>query len=317
LQSSGTPLLTIGTRGSPLALAQADEVRALLAKAHGISENDIAIAAITTEGDRSQASNLPVSTFGGKGLFSREIEDRLLAGAIDLGVHSAKDMATTLPKGLVMPVFLAREDVRDAFVSLKYASVEALPQGAVVGTSSIRRRAQLLRARPDLRLVDFRGNLGTRLKKLETGAADATLLAVAGLNRLGAADKVRAYLDPVRFMPAPAQGAIGIEIRAADKRVAELIAPLDHAETRQAVCAERAMLKAIDGSCHTPIGVLTRHAGDIMLLSGEILSPDGQTSFSAEMEGAATKAEALGIELGEKLLAKAGTDFLARLKSGA
>ena len=310
-------MLTIGTRGSPLALAQAYQVRALLCAINGIDENDIAIVPVSTAGDRSQVTNRPLSDFGNKGLFSKEIEDQLISGVADLAVHSAKDMATTLPDGLVMDVFLEREDVRDAFISVKADSFDALPQGAVLGTSSLRRRAQLLRSRPDLRLVDFRGNLGTRLKKLDEGQADATLLAAAGLNRLGQTETAKCFLDPKRFPPAPAQGAIGIEIRANDARTAELIAPLGHRETHQAVIAERAMLRVIDGSCRTPIGVLTRRAGDILSLKGELLSPDGQHCFDAEIEGPVDEAESLGAALGEKLLALAGTAFVAALKAGA
>jgi hydroxymethylbilane synthase len=317
MQSSGKPLLSIGTRGSPLALAQAHQVRALLCQAHGLGEDEVAIVVVSTAGDRSQASNRPLSEFGGKGVFSKEIEEQLLAGDIDLGVHSSKDMATRLPDGLDMPVFLEREDVRDAFISGKAGSLDDLPQGAVVGTSSLRRRAQILRARPDLRLVEFRGNLGTRLRKLAEGQADATLLAAAGLNRLGEADKVTAYLDPERFPPAPAQGAIGIEIRAGDARVAALVAPLNHAETHDAVIAERAMLRVIDGSCRTPIGVLTRRDGLRLMLKGEVLSPDGRACFDAEIEGPASQAETLGMLLGEDLLDRAGADFIARLKGSS
>lgn len=310
-------MLTIGTRGSPLALAQAHQVRALLCAMHGFDEAEIAVLPVSTAGDRSQVTNRPLSDFGNKGLFSKEIEDRLLSGAADLAVHSTKDMATTLPDGLAMEVFLEREDVRDAFISLKVASLDALPQGAVLGTSSLRRRAQLLRARPDLRLIEFRGNLGTRLKKLDEGQADATLLAAAGLNRLDQAETASSFLDPERFPPAPAQGAIGIEIRSGDARVAELVAPLNHAATQQAIVAERAMLRVIDGSCRTPIGVLTRRASDTLSLMGELLSPDGRQCFDAEIEGPAHEAESLGAALGDKLLARAGTDFVAALKAGA
>jgi hydroxymethylbilane synthase len=317
LQSSGKQVLTIGTRGSPLALAQAHQVRALLIRAHGLSGDAIAIVAVSTAGDRTQASNRPLSDFGGKGLFSKEIEDWLVSGRVDLGVHSAKDMATNLPDGLIMPVFLAREDVRDALISPNYEGLDALPKGAVVGTSSLRRRAQLLRARPDLEMVEFRGNLGTRLKKLEAGQADATLLAAAGLNRLGQTDKATAYLDPERFPPAPAQGAIGIEIRAGDTRVADLVAPLNHARTHDAIIAERAMLRVIDGSCRTPVGVLTRRAGDVLTLTGEVLSPDGRECHQATVSGPACDAESLGTGLGDRLLALAGADFIARLKAGA
>ena len=273
------------------------------------------VVAVSTAGDRSQATNRPLSDFGGKGLFSKEIEDRLMAGDIDIGVHSAKDMATTLPDGLVMPVFPERADVRDAFISITSNSVEDLPSGAIVGTSSLRRRAQLLRTRPDLRLVEFRGNLGTRLRKLSEGQAAATLLAAAGLHRLGETDRASSFLDEVRFPPAPAQGAIGIEHRAGDTRVAELIAVLDHAETNDSVTAERAMLKVIDGSCRTPIGVLTRRLGDRLHVKGELLSPDGQTCYDAEVEGLASDAALLGADLGEKLLASAGTGFIEALKA--
>ncbi len=282
---------------------------------HGFQQSDIEIVIVSTAGDRSQVTNRPLSDFGGKGLFSKEIEDRLRAGTIDLGVHSAKDMATNLPDGLVMDVFLEREDVRDAFISPKHETVDDLPEGAIVGTSSLRRRAQLLRARPDLRMVEFRGNLGTRLGKLDRGVADATLLAAAGLNRLDTTDKARSFLDPERFPPAPAQGAIGIEIRADDSRAAELIAPLNHAASRETVLAERAMLRVIDGNCRTPIGVYTRRSGAELSLKGEILSPDGQVCFDAEQSGAAGEAEALGMALGEDLLARAGADFVQMLKA--
>ncbi len=295
-------------------MAQAREVRARLCAAHGLGEEDIAIIAISTAGDRSQASNLSLGAIGGKGLFSKEIEDRILSGEVDLGVHSAKDMATVLPDGLAMPVFLKREDVRDAFISPRYAGLDDLPEGAVVGTSSLRRRAQLLRARPDLKMVEFRGNLGTRFAKLEAGLADATLMAAAGLNRLDQASMAAGYLDPEHFPPAPAQGAIGIEIRSGDSRVADLVAPLDDPETRIAVTAERAMLYVIDGSCKTPIGVFTRRDGDRLHLVGELLSPDGRLCFNAEVDGNVETAEALGSELGDRLLASAGADFVKNLK---
>src|SRR5690606_5118073 len=196
-------------------MAQALLVRRLLAEAHEVPEDEIAIEAIATSGDRLKEA--PLSEVGGKGLFSKEIEAALLDGTIDIGVHSSKDMATTLPDGLILPVFLEREDIRDAFVSLSAATIDALPQGVRFGTSSIRRAAQVRRHRPDLEIVPFRGNVDTRLKKLADGVAAATLLAVAGLNRLGRADRITAFLDPHRFPPAPAQGAIGIECRADDR----------------------------------------------------------------------------------------------------
>jgi hydroxymethylbilane synthase len=250
LQTS--PFLRIGARGSTLALVQARLVQKLLAERHGVALDAIEIRTITTSGDR--LTEVPLSEVGGKGLFSKEIEAALEAGEIDLGVHSSKDMATRLPKGLVLAAFLPREDIRDAFVSLKVTSLDDLPRGARLGSSSLRRASQMLRARPDLEIVAFRGNVDTRLRKLADGVADATLLAVAGLNRLGRQSDITAYLDPEHFPPAPAQGAIGLEIRADDARTAGLVAPLNHVATATAVHAERALLAALDGSCRTAIG---------------------------------------------------------------
>ena len=306
LQSS--PLLRIGTRGSNLALYQARLVQRLLAEAHGVPLEAIEIRTIQTSGDR--LTEAPLSEVGGKGLFSKEIEAALEAGEVDLGVHSSKDMATRLPEGLMMAAFLEREDIRDAFISLKAASLDELPIGAKLGSSSLRRASQMLRARPDLTIVPFRGNVETRLRKLADGIADATLLAVAGLNRLGKAENITAYLDPERFPPAPAQGAIGIEIRSDDSRTADLIAPLNHPATATAVRAERALLAALDGSCRTAIGVTTHLAEKTIALKGEILSPDGQLTIAAEHAGPAAAPEAVGHELGQILRDKAGSDFL-------
>jgi hydroxymethylbilane synthase len=310
LQSA--PFIRIGTRGSALALTQANEVRRLLSAAHGIDEADIAIVPISTTGDR--VTDRPLSEIGGKGLFSGEIEAALAAGTVDLGVHSAKDLSTTLPEGMALPVFLEREDVRDAFVSLTAASLEALPRGARFGTSSIRRAAQILRQRPDLEIVGFRGNVGTRLEKLERGVADATLLAVAGLKRTGQTDRITSYLDPRVFLPASGQGAIGIEIRADDRRTAELVAPLDHPPTATAVAAERAMLAVLDGSCRTPVGVFTELNDSSCTLRGEILSPDGSEVFGTSVSGSPADALRLGSELGRSLLELAGPEFVARFR---
>lgn len=295
-----------------LALAQANLVRRLLAEAHGVAENDIAIQVITTSGDR--LTDRPLSEAGGKGLFSKEIEAALLAGEIDLGVHSSKDLATTLPDGLYLPAFLEREDVRDAFVSLKARTLDELPQGAKFGTSSIRRGAQVKRARPDLEIIPFRGNVDTRLEKLERGTADATLLAVAGLNRLGRSDRITAYLDPRRFPPAPAQGAIGIEIRQGDARTAEIVAGLNHPPTAVAVTAERALLETLNGSCRTPIGVFTELNETSCTLQAQILSPDGAESFEATLSGSREDAAATGAELGRRLLELAGPEFVKRFE---
>jgi len=299
--------LRIGSRGSMLALVQARLVRKLLAEAHGVPEAEIEIRTITTSGDK--LTDAPLSEVGGKGLFSKEIEAALEAGEVDLGVHSSKDMATKLPDGLVLAAFLEREDIRDAFVSLSAKTVYELPHGAKLGSSSLRRSSQMLRARPDLRIVPFRGNVDTRLRKLAEGVADATLLAVAGLNRLGRQSEITSYLDPEEFPPAPAQGAIGLEIRSADTRTAELIKPLDHLSTSIAVRAERALLGALDGSCRTAIGAVSRIDGDVLHLKGEILSPDGQLAIFGEHSGRMSSPEVVGHELGQILRDKAGSDF--------
>jgi len=309
LQST-TPFLRIGTRGSPLALAQANLVARLLSERHGVSVEDIAIRVITTTGDR--LTDRPLSEAGGKGLFSKEIEAAIEAGEVDLGVHSSKDMATVLPEGLVLSTFLQREDVRDGFVSLQYASLAEMPAGAKLGTSSIRRAAQMLRERPDLEIVPFRGNVDTRLGKLEQGIADATLLAAAGLNRLGKSSHIRAYIDPRRFPPAPAQGAIGLEHRVNDARTSALVAPLNHGPTATAIAAERALLAELDGSCRTPIGAFTDLNESSCTLHGEILSPDGVQAFAASLTGTPGEAQELGSELGRQLRAAAGSDFMKR-----
>jgi hydroxymethylbilane synthase len=273
-----------------------------------VPEEAIEIRIITTSGDTLK--DAPLSEVGGKGLFSKEIEAALEAGEVDLGVHSSKDMATTLPDGLVLAAFLEREDIRDAFVSLMVKTIDDLPHGARLGSSSLRRASQMLRARPDLTIVPFRGNVDTRLRKLADGVADATLLAVAGLNRLGRQHEITSYLDPDRFPPAPAQGAIGIEIRADDARTAALIKPLDHVATTIAVHAERALLRALDGSCRTAIGAVSRIEGATLHLMGEILSRDGSIAIRDAISGPAAAPEKLGHELGGILRDKAGSDFL-------
>lgn len=307
---SRAPFIRIGTRGSTLALAQAQMVRHLLARGHGVAEADIAIKVITTTGDR--LTDRALSEAGGKGLFTKEIEAALIAGDIDLGVHSSKDIATILPGGLSLAAFLEREDVRDAFVSLRAKSLADLPHGAKLGSSSIRRGAQMLQHRPDLEIVPFRGNVDTRLEKLERGIADATLLAVAGLNRLGRSDRIASYLDPRQFPPAPAQGAIGIEIRDGDERTASIVGALDHAPTRIAVTAERALLHILDGSCRTPIGAFTELNETSCTLHGQILSPDGSESYAATHSGKPEDAASIGAELGTRLLELAGPAFVKR-----
>jgi hydroxymethylbilane synthase len=285
-------------------------VRSLLVEAHGVSEDDIAIEVLSTGGDRTQASNVNLTDLGGKGLFTKEIDEAMLDGRVDIGVHSSKDVATRLPDGIMLAAFLEREDVRDAFMSVKVQSLDHLAENAKFGTSSIRRAAQVLRQRPDLQIVPFRGNVGTRLQKLLDEVADATMLAVAGLNRLGEAHRATALLDPEIFLPAPAQGAIGIAVRSDDKRMAEIVMSLDHAPTHKIILAERAMLAVLDGSCRTPVGALTRRDGDTLTLKGEILSLDGQTAYDAVARD--EDPIRLGRAVGEDLLAQAGTEWLAQ-----
>lgn len=301
--------LRIGTRGSPLALAQAHEVRARLSAAHGLSEDTIEIRVYKTTGDAIQ--DRPLAEVGGKGLFTKEIEEALIAREIDLAVHSMKDMQTELPAGLVIGASLPREDVRDAFISLKYSSLADLPEGAVVGTSSLRRQAQIKRIRPDLKVVGFRGNVQTRLRKLSEGVADATLLACAGLNRLGMADRITAPIEIDQILPAVAQGAIAIEIREDDAETAKLIAALNDAETAYCVAAERAFLTRLEGSCRTPIAGLAQLNGETLSFRGMVFSVDGERSFEIEREGPAEQAAAVGTGAADALLELGAASVLA------
>jgi len=302
--------IRIGTRGSPLALAQAHETRRRLMAAHGLAEGEIEIRVFKTTGDRIQ--DRPLAEVGGKGLFTKELEDALLANEIDLAVHSMKDMQTVLPAGLILAATLPREDVRDAFISLRYPSLEEMPTGAVVGTSSLRRQAQVKSLRPDLEVVQFRGNVETRLKKLEQGVADATFLAVAGLNRLGLADRITARVETGRMLPAVAQGAIGIEIRAGDEATADRIAPLNDQAAAVCVAAERAFLARLEGSCRTPIAGLARLEAGALVLEGQILSPDGSKAFATSRRGPPQRAMQLGEDAASELLERAGPGFLAQ-----
>ncbi|WP_284165325.1 hydroxymethylbilane synthase [Frigidibacter sp. SD6-1] len=297
----------IGTRGSPLALAQAHETRDRLMAAFGLPQTAFEIVVIKTTGDR--VLDRPLKEIGGKGLFTREIEEALSEGAIDIAVHSMKDMPTLQPDGLMLDCYLPREDVRDAFVSPTVARLADLPEGAVVGSSSLRRRAQLSHRRPDLRLVEFRGNVQTRLKKLEEGVAVATFLAMAGLNRLGMAHVARAAIEPEEMLPAVAQGAIGIERRVADSRAADMLAAIHDRPTGERLAAERAFLKRLDGSCQTPIAGLALLEGPNLWLRGEILRPDGSEAISGERRVAIADGAAAGEDLARELLAKAPNGF--------
>lgn len=300
--------IRIGTRGSPLALVQAEHVRSRIAAAHGLDPASIEITIIKTSGDR--ILDRPLSEVGGKGLFTKEIEEALLDDSIDLAVHSMKDVATVLPDSLTIAAILEREDVRDAFISLKAKSFADLPSGAVVGTASLRRQAMVKRMRPDLTVVTFRGNVGTRLRKLEAGEADATILAYAGLKRLDQTDRATDILSTDAMLPAVAQGALGLEIRKSDTRLAEIVAPLVHAETAKAVTAERAMLRGLDGSCKTPIAGYAEVSGGKLSLRGMILTTDGREAHDVVRNGLASDAAAIGRDAAEDLLSRAGPNFL-------
>jgi hydroxymethylbilane synthase len=306
-QSSAAPFLRIGTRGSPLALWQAHEVRARLAAAHGVAPEVIAIAVIKTSGDIIQ--DRPLSEVGGKGLFTKEIEQALSDNRIDLAVHSSKDMPTALPDGLILAACLPREDVRDAFISRKAATLAELARGAVVGTASLRRQALVKRLRPDLQVVSFRGNVETRLKKLEDGVVDATLLALAGLKRLGRENAVTSILDVDTFLPAVGQGAIGIETRADDRLTRDRVAAIGDPDTLAALTTERAFLAVLDGSCRTPIAGHARVAGSMMAFRGLILRPDGSEALETSRSGALADAAALGADAGRELKGRAAPDF--------
>ncbi|HEY0213856.1 MAG TPA: hydroxymethylbilane synthase [Paenirhodobacter sp.] len=307
-----TPLspLKIGTRGSPLALAQAYETRDRLRAAFDLPEAAFRVVVIHTTGDDAAliAKDKSLKAVGGKGVFTKEIEEALTAGAIDIAVHSMKDMPTAQPEGLVLDCYLPREDTRDAFVSRHGRQLSDLPPGAVVGTSSLRRRAQLAWRRPDLVVVGFRGNVQTRLRKLDEGVAQATFLAMAGLKRLGMAD-VATPIDPQEMLPAVAQGAIGIERRAGDARIAQMLAAIHDAPTGLRLAAERAFLATLDGSCETPIAGLAMIEGDQLHLQGEILRPDGSEAIRGELRGAVGDGVRIGTELARQLLAQAPDGF--------
>jgi hydroxymethylbilane synthase len=303
--------LRIGTRGSNLALAQANQVKEALINVHSnlLSENDIEIVPIITTGDKITDRSL--ADIGGKGLFTKEIEEALLNGSIDLAVHSMKDMPAQLPEGLCFAALLPREDPRDAFLSYNYTSIDNLPKNAIVGTSSTRRKAQLLSIRPDLKVVSFRGNVGTRLDKLKNNLVDATILAVAGLKRLNISEPAYSRIDTQDMLPAVAQGAIVIECKRNNDSVIKLLQAINHEETSICIEAERAFLTKLDGSCKTPIAALAKIKEDIITLDAMIASTNGQTIFRTSRVGKINQAWSLGEEAAEELLARAGKDFLS------
>jgi len=309
--------IRLGTRGSPLALVQANEVKSRLEKAHAelAEEGAVEIVVIKTTGDRVQ--DRPLAEIGGKGLFTKEIETALLENKIDAAVHSMKDVPTWLPDGLEISTILEREDPRDALFSNKATSIGDLPKGAVVGSSSLRRQAQLRMRRPDLKVVSIRGNVETRLRKLNDGEVDATLLAVAGLNRLGQGALVTAPLSTDEMLPAVAQGAIGLEIRRDDEATRSLLAPLNHAESALRVSVERACLDVLGGTCHTPVGVFAEMiAADQLRLRTVLALPDGTGVHRGERIGPSDESVAMGRDLGAELRGAAGPEYFAALAEG-
>ncbi len=306
LPSPDVPL-KIGTRGSPLALAQAYETRQRLCQAFDLDESAFEIIVIKTTGDK--VLDRPLKEIGGKGLFTREIEEDMLSGKIDIAVHSMKDMTVLQPVGLLLDTYLPREDVRDAFVSNSFEGISDLPAGTLVGTSSLRRKAQLQNKRPDLTVVEFRGNVQTRLKKLEDGVASCTFLAMAGLNRLDMTHVAKSAVAVEDMLPAVAQGAIGIERRENDLNTAGLLEAIHDIPTGQRLSAERAFLKELDGSCETPIAGLAELQGGQIHLRGEVLRTDGSEAINDHATAPIEDAAILGQELAKKLLCEAGKGF--------
>ncbi|MDL2399548.1 hydroxymethylbilane synthase [Rhizobium mayense] len=297
----------IGTRGSPLALAQVHEVRDRLMAAHGLPEEMFEIVVLTTKGDRIIDRSL--AAIGGKGLFTEELEQKLTSGELDFAVHSAKDMATKLPEGLALSAYLPREDIRDTVIGRTAPRLIDLPHGATVGSASLRRQALIRRLRPDLNVITFRGSVETRLRKLEEGQADATLLALAGLKRLGKVDVITDILNPDEFPPAPAQGAICIESRIGDGPINDLLFAVNDGPTFDTVSCERGFLAALDGSCRTPIAGYAVCEGDHIRFFGMILTPDGRQVHTTTIEGHRRDAEALGTNAGQAIRAEAGSTF--------
>ena len=298
--------LKIGTRGSPLALAQAYETKERLMKLHDLGDDAFEICVINTMGDKIQDRAL--SEIGGKGLFTKEIEEGLLSGQIDIAVHSMKDMPTELPKNLEISVFLEREDPRDSFISDDYSTIEDLPSGSVVGTSSLRRKAQLLAFRSDLKVIEFRGNVQTRLRKLKEKVADATFLACAGLNRLLMQDLIKPV--PIKQMlPAVAQGVIGIENKIGNKTIVDFIEPLNHKKTAIQMTVERSFLAVLDGSCRTPIGGHAIIKEEEIFFHGEILKSDGSIVHKDVWSGPISDSKVIGETAGQILKEKGGKSF--------
>jgi hydroxymethylbilane synthase len=303
-------IIRIATRKSPLAMWQAEHVSALLTQLHPGLE--IQIVGMTTKGDK--ILDAPLAKVGGKGLFVKELEQGMLDGEADIAVHSMKDVPVDFPEGLHLAVIMDREDPRDAFVSNRYADLASLPEGACVGTSSLRRQCQLADRRPDLRIEPLRGNVNTRLAKLDSGEYDAIILAAAGLMRLGFESRIRGRIAPEDSLPAIGQGAIGIECRSADPRTNDLIAPLHHRDTAERVLAERAMNARLHGGCQVPIAGHAVIEGDRLVLKGLVGTPDGTRILRAESEGPRDEPEAIGTRVADDLLAQGAGEILSALQ---
>jgi hydroxymethylbilane synthase len=302
--------LKIATRKSPLAMWQAEHAAAILSRLH--SDLRVEIVGMTTRGDK--ILDAPLAKVGGKGLFVKELEQGMLEGTADIAVHSMKDVPVDFPDGLHLAVIMDREDPLDAFVSNRYEQLDDLPEGACVGTSSLRRQCQLAVRRPDLRIEPLRGNVNTRLRKLDEGEYDAIILAAAGLKRLGFAERIRTRLRVEDSLPAIGQGAIGIECRSDDDRVHALIEPLHHLETARRVLAERAMNAKLQGGCQVPIAGHAVLEGDVLYLRGLVGTPDGKQVLRAEGRAPAAEAEALGERVADALLAQGADAILAALR---
>jgi hydroxymethylbilane synthase len=303
-----TDKIRIGTRGSPLALAQARETRSRLMQTHGLEEDRFEIVVISTTGD--QIRDRPLAEIGGKGLFTKEIEEALLADAIDLAVHSMKDMPAVMPDGLSIAAVLPREDARDALLSPKANGLLTLPRNAVLGSSSVRRNAQALRVRPDLKPVQFRGNVETRLRKLQDGVADATFLAVAGLRRLGLAHHISAIIEIDEMLPAVAQGAIGIQTKTLNSKTRALVDAIHHSDTGDAIACERAFLATLEGSCRTPIAGHATLSGNRLSFRAQALTLDGVHSFDHKLEATRSDAAAMGTEAGQHIKQAGGKHLI-------
>lgn len=310
--TTDTSPIVIGTRESPLAMVQTNTVAALLKETHAELAQDgmLKIDAVKTTGDI--VLDRPLSEIGGKGLFTKELDRALMDRSVDIAVHSMKDLETWLPEGMAIGCILPREDPRDAFIGAKVKTMDELPEGARVGTASLRRQAQLLSIRPDLDVDIIRGNVQTRLKKLAAGEYDATFLALAGLLRMGMEDVATQILGPETLLPACAQGAVGVTCRADDERTLALLKPLDHVETRTAVMCERAMLDALDGSCRTPIAGLAEISGNEIHIRGLVARIDGSEILRGEQSGRIQDGEDIGRQLGEDLKSRAGPDFFPK-----